>query len=327
MSLFLIERSISVGIFIIVIVCLRALLIHKVPKKVFLILWGIALFRLAIPHSILSKWNINTILNDITSRVNRDPAGQTNGIIERILLDTEEGLRPLTQDISFGQGRLSLDTITVIWFVGTISLGIFFAVNFYKNNKDLKTALPIRNQFFIDKWLSQQKFIRRIQVMTSDRLISPIACGFIKPKIILPKSLDLQDEKLLKYILTHEKMHIKHLDILWRVFSAVILCCYWFNPLVWLMHFLMIRDLELTCDERVIRTLGEQEKSSYALSLIHMAERNSKVASFNYGFSNHSTRERIVSIMKFKQTTALTLCLSLFSPQMNLDSTPLIPIE
>lgn len=309
MSSFLIERSISVGIFILVTVCLRALLINKLPKKVFLILWGIALLRLGVPYSFLSKWNLITIFNNISSRVSQDPTGETNAI-ERIFLNIEESYRPLTRDITFVQSRIATDTITVIWLVGAISIGIFFAITFYKNNKNLRTALPVRNHPFIENWLSQQKLVRQIQVKTSDRLVSPIACGLINPRIILPKSLDLSDKELLRHILTHEKMHIKYLDILWKLLSAFILCCYWFNPLVWLMHILIIRDLELTCDERVLETLGEQEKSSYALSLIHMAERNAKLTSFYYGFSNNSTKERIVSIMKFKKTTALTFCIS-----------------
>lgn len=309
MSFFLFERSISVGILIMVIACLRALLINKMPKKMFLMLWGIAMFRLVVPYSILFKWNILTLLNQISSRVTQDSVSQSNAI-NRLFLTTEENLRPLTGDISFVQSSLFLDTTIIIWLVGAVSLGIFFALTFYTNNKVLKTALPIPNQPFIDKWLSEQKTIRRIQVMTSDCIVSPIACGLVKPRIILPKSLDLHNEKLLKHILTHEKMHIKHLDIIWKFLSVFILCCYWFNPFVWLMHILINRDLELTCDERVLRTLGEQERLGYALSLIHMAERNAKLVSLYYGFSNNSTKERIVSIMKFKQTTALTLCLS-----------------
>ncbi|MNW43759.1 Regulatory protein BlaR1 [compost metagenome] len=309
MSFFLFERSISVGIFIMVIVCLRALLINRMPKKMFLMLWGIAMVRLVVPHSFLFRWNILTILNQIFSRVTQEPVSQSNAI-NRLFLATEENLGPLTRDISFVQNSFSLDTTTIIWLAGAISLGIFFALTFYTNNKVLKTALPVRNQPVIDKWLSEQKTIRRIQVMTFDRIVSPIACGLVKPRILLPKSLDLHNEKLLKHILTHEKMHIKHLDIIWKFLSALILCCYWFNPFVWLMHILINRDLELTCDERVLRTLGEEERSGYALSLIHMAERNARLGSLHYGFSNNSTKGRIVSIMKYKQTTALTLCLS-----------------
>ncbi|MNW44708.1 Regulatory protein BlaR1 [compost metagenome] len=328
MSLFLFERSISVGIFVIVIVCLRVLLINKIPKKMFLILWGIAMFRLVIPHSIFYKWNLLTFFDYVSVGTDQDQVRQSN-VINKLFLTTKENFRSLTGNISFVQSMPSLDTMTIIWLVGAISLGIFFAVTFYKNNKILKTALPIRNQPFIDKWLSQQKTIRQIEVMSSDCVLSPIAYGFIKPRIILPKSLDFRNEELLKHILTHEKMHIKYLDILWKLFSALILCCYWFNPFVWFMHILINRDLELTCDERVLRSLGDQEKTGYALSLIHMAERNVKLISFYYGFSNNFTKERIVSIMKFKQTTVLTFCLSvaLIAGTVAVFATNVNPIE
>ncbi|AWB43452.1 hypothetical protein DCC85_03910 [Paenibacillus sp. CAA11] len=305
----LIERSISAGIFIIVIVGLRALLMNKMPKRVFLILWGAAVFRLLVPYSILSSWSIFSVLGDMSSRIAQEsvrPLPATNGSF----VMAEENLSPLGGSISLAPKTSSLDSITVIWLLGAISLGIFFAVTFYKSNKELRTALPVRNQPFIDEWLGKQKTVRRIRVMTSDQVLSPIACGFLRPRIILPKTLNFRNEELLKHILTHEKLHIKHLDILWKFVLAFVLCLHWFNPLVWLMFVLVNRDLELTCDERVLRTLGEQEKSGYALSLIHMAERNAKLAAFNQGFSKNSTKERILSIMKYKQTTALTLCLS-----------------
>jgi len=294
-------RSISAGIFIIVIVCLRALLVNRMPKKMFLILWGAAIFRLLVPHALLSNWSIFSLLGDISSRITQEPIRQ---------LTAKANFIPLEVSHSFVPQTSTFDYVFAIWLLGAISLGIFFAVTFYRNNQELKTALPIRSQPFIDQWLRGQKTARRIRVMTSDRVLSPITCGLFRPRIILPKSLDFTNEELLKHILTHEKMHIKYLDILWKLITAFTLCLHWFNPLVWLMYVLVNRDLELTCDERVLRTLGEKEKSGYALSLIYVAERNAKLASFNQGFSRNSTKERILSIMKYKQRTALSLCLS-----------------
>ena len=97
----------------------------------------------------------------------------------------------------------------------------------------------------------------------------------------------------------HEYVHIQRWDALWKLLFALALCIHWFNPLVWLMFVLANRDLELTCDERVIRHFGAGTKQNYAHSLIRMAEQRSKFAPLYSGFSKHVAAERIESIMKF----------------------------
>ena len=106
--------------------------------------------------------------------------------------------------------------------------------------------------------------------MVSDEVISPFTYGILKPVIVLPETLDMSNHALLDYILTHEYIHIKRFDVILKWLSAAALCVNWFNPLVWVMYVLFCRDIELSCDEGVVRFKGGINKKSYALALLDM---------------------------------------------------------
>ena len=114
--------------------------------------------------------------------------------------------------------------------------------------------------------------------------------------------MDLDDKRLLNYVLTHEICHIKRRDALWKMLLVSALCVHWFNPLVWVMYILANRDIELSCDETVVRTHGVNTKSVYALTLLHLAEtKSSKVLNLCANFCKNVVEERIVSIMTTKK--------------------------
>lgn len=309
MSTILLERSLTGATLIIVILCLRLLFIHKLPKKIFLILWGISMLRLIVPQSILLKLNVLTVLKDLYFTI-VPPSTDSSNLFQDWLMVMPLDVATLSQEISLTPDKMYLPTLSLIWFIGFFIFVVYFLIMFFKTHQVLKTALPLRTNHFIEQWLSNNKTFRKIEVMISDQIVSPIAYGILKPQIILPKSLYMDNSEYLKHILTHEKMHITHLDIVWKLSSIGLLCLYWFNPLVWIMFVFIQRDLELTCDERVLRSLGKKEKERYALSLIYTAEKNAKSTPFCTGFSSYFTKERIVSIMKFKRTTTLSICIS-----------------
>ena len=179
----------------------------------------------------------------------------------------------------------------------------FFSVVYLKSRRDLQFAMRIQDSDFLDNWLSAHKLLRPIMILQSDMIQTPIAAGIFKPRIILPKSMDLNDEQLLHYVLRHEYYHIKRFDALWKLLLVLALCVHWFNPLVWVMFVLANRDLELTCDEKVVRYFGAGTRADYAYALIHMAEKRGKFVSLYSGFSKNAAEERIESIMKMKKMT------------------------
>ena len=143
--------------------------------------------------------------------------------------------------------------------------------------------------------------------MVSDKTATPMACGILRPQIILPKSMDLTDTLRVRHILAHELVHIRRFDAVWKGLLIAALCIHWFNPVVWVMYVLANKDLELACDESVVRRLGESGRTAYAMTLIGMAERRVKYISVN-GFN--FSKERIKSIMKYRKYSFFAIAIS-----------------
>jgi len=127
----------------------------------------------------------------------------------------------------------------------------------------------------------------------------------------LPKNLDYDDEKQLALILTHEFTHIKRFDTLKKWILAASVCVHWFNPFVWVMYILANRDIELFCDETVIRKYGENTKPTYARALVRLEEKRIGLSPMMSSFSKNATEERIISIMKTKKITIATMLLAI----------------
>ncbi|MTI55876.1 M56 family metallopeptidase [Geosporobacter ferrireducens] len=294
------QMSVSAGILIFVIVIIRMLAMNKLPKIMFIALWGIALCRLIIPFSIPSKFSIYNVINRIGEEFVRKAAAANSNEARALIYYMEAAYKPF-----------QIEAMMILWIAGAVFLAVFFAGSFYKSYSEIRTALPMKGNALIENWLGEQKINRPINILVSDKITTPLTYGIIKPKIILPKVMDYNNEIQLKYILTHELIHIKRFDALWKLLLVTALCLHWFNPMVWLLYALMNRDLEITCDEKVIKVFGEATKSHYALSLIEMAERGSRLTPFYSSFSKNATEERIVSIMKFKKTSLFSLVLAL----------------
>lgn len=297
----IIEMSMSAGMLVASIILIRTIALNKLPKTMFLILWSIVLLRLLIPVSIPSRFSVYNYLENVVDKKIDNEIANIN--------ESSNGYAPLA-DQTIIKANSSIPWLTIVWIVGMSTVMIYFIINYIKSFNKLRFALPVCGNKFIDEWLKSHKLIRRIRILYSDRISTPIATGIIRPRIILPKFINMEDELLLKHVLMHEYCHIKRNDILWKLISAAVLCIYWFNPFVWVMFILACRDLELTCDEMVIRRLGSLAKASYAYSLISMSEKQSKLIPLHIGFGQNAAKERIVSVMKYKKTSFISIILA-----------------
>jgi beta-lactamase regulating signal transducer with metallopeptidase domain len=205
------------------------------------------------------------------------------------------------QDQSPAPGQL----LVIIWFAGFLLLGGSILAGHWRRRQDYRAALPFESDA-ARRLLSSLAGNSQIQLRQSDRIRSPMACGLIRPVILLPAGLDRadQDQNRLTYILAHELVHIRRGDIILKWLMALTLCLHWFNPLVWLLFILANRDIELSCDEQVVRRFGIQARSAYAMTLISMAERRSQLISCTQGFGRYAVAERIRAIMMSKKQTA-----------------------
>ncbi|QGQ95660.1 M56 family metallopeptidase [Paenibacillus psychroresistens] len=299
----LLQMNVSAGILILVIVALRAIAGSHLPRTMFIALWMIALFRLILPFSISSPYGIYTLINRIGADFLlkfgvAEDNWETGGLIHRG-----------TEYVAAGYKPLWAESLVILWIIGAVMLALIFAISYYQCRREMKTALPIKGNAFIEKWQREQKLSRTVKILVSDKIATPITYGIFKPRIILPKMIDLGNEMQMRYILAHEMIHIKRFDALWKLLLFITLICHWYNPMVWLLFIFMNRDLEIACDERVIQVFGENSKSDYALTLIAMAEKKMKFTPLYSSFSINVTEERIKSIMQFKKASFLGIML------------------
>lgn len=145
--------------------------------------------------------------------------------------------------------------------------------------------------------------MRKVEIRQSDKINSALTYGLFRPVVLLPKITDWEDERKINYILTHEYVHIRKFDIVYKWLFAAVVCIHWFNPFVWIMYLLANRDIELACDETVVQKLGLNARASYACMLIEMQERKGRSVLLANCFSKNAFEERTVSIMKTKKVT------------------------
>jgi len=295
--------SITAAILILVIIVVRQLTIHKLPKRTFMILWGVVLLRLFIPISI----NIPTSAPMIMEVDN------VIGIIAEMgnipIINSLPVTLPSIDVQESVNVYISFSPIIIVWITGMVSVFLFILMAHLRSRKEYKASLPINN-IYINKWLDEQKGMRSIQVRQSDRITAPLTYGILRPVILFPKTTNWQDTRQLKYVLTHETAHIRRFDVFTKWLLSVALCIHWFNPLVWVMYALANRDIELSCDEAVVRTCGESTKSAYAMALIGLEENRGTFSPLCTNFAKNSIEERIVAIMKMKKRSTMSILLA-----------------
>ncbi|WP_077609633.1 M56 family metallopeptidase [Clostridium sp. Marseille-P2415] len=301
----LLKMSFSTTILILAIVVIRALLLYKLPKKTFLVLWGVVLYHLLIPFSIPSKFSIFTVVDNLRNQIYKEDLPLTGTPIP-----FNGTIIASTVSISPDSASVSISPILILWIVGSFVCALCFIITHLRCRREYKTALPLDNEFVKD-WQQKHLTRRRVKIQQLDKISTPLTYGIFRPVVLLPKQTDWTDETRLNYILMHEFVHIRRFDILTKLLMATALCIHWFNPFVWLMYILANRDIELSCDESVVRTFGVNMKSAYALTLIGLEEKKSRLTPLVNSFSKNAIEERIVSIMKMKKTSFVGILLAL----------------
>lgn len=296
------QMSAAGALMILVITLLRAAAMNRVPKKTFLALWGITLLRLLVPFSLPSGLSIYSLLS-------RSPASA--GAAVSVAALPRAAMQPVTHAVpraaAASGGSVSL--WGVLWMAGVVLCAVIFTVAYVRSYREFQMSLPVDNEL-TRRWLQVHALRRGISIRQSDRIASPLTFGVRHPVILMPKTTDWEDDAALQYVLEHEFVHIRRLDTAVKLLLTAAVCVHWFNPLVWLMYVLANRDLELSCDEAVIRHFGSGTRASYAMVLIRMEETRSGFAPLCNHFSKNVMEERITAIMKTKKLTIASLVLA-----------------
>lgn len=277
----IINMSITSSYVILFVILIRFFL-KKAPKIYSYSLWSVVLLRLTIPfsfQSIFSLMRINTkaIPEDIMyTQVPQINSGIT--VIDRVVNNSlpapviVASVNPMQIWIALGG---------VIWILGLIVLIIYSIITTMKLSKRLKSAVHISDNIY------ENTIIK-----------TPFVFGLVNPKIYLPKDLS-EIEK--QYIIKHEQTHIERYDHIIKFVAFLVVSIHWFNPLVWMSFFLMTEDMELSCDEKVIKELGNGIKKDYSNSLLSLSTGRRIIGGSPIAFGENNTKGRIKNILNYKK--------------------------
>ena len=302
----LLQMSLTGGVMILAVIVIRTLAINLLPKKTFGVLWGIVVVRLLIPFSVPSTFSVYSLLRGYLSAID---AAKNSQLPQILPIGMTGQMTAAPDNISNAISTVSI--WTTIWTVGVLVCAMFFAASYWKCRQEFQTSLPVDNAF-IRNWLNAHHQRRVISMRESSRFSAPLTYGIFRPVILMPTSTKWENTKSLQYVLAHEYVHIRRFDSIKKLVLIAVLCIHWFNPLVWAMYILANRDIELACDEAVVRLFGESTKAAYARALISMEETRSGLTPLCNNFSKNAIEERITAIMKIKKTTIFSFVLAGF---------------
>ena len=268
----LLERSLAGALLILAAAALRMLVRDRLPKRTFVVLWWVAAARLLVPAELPSRFSVYALL--AARRQAPAPIPRGTGALVQVI--PRAGLPETVPAVPETIPAVPAASVwTALWLAGMLSLAAWFAVSYIRCQRRFRMSLPVETGYAA-AWARRHP---RIAVRESDQIAAPLTYGFLHPVILLPKGMDREDETALNHILTHEQVHIRRLDGVTKLVLAAALCVHWFNPAVWLLYVLANRDLELACDEAVVRRLGQP--AAYARTLLKMEERKAECRPLN----------------------------------------------
>lgn len=280
----LLNMSITANWLILAVLCVR-LLFRKMPKWVNCILWGIVAIRLMVPFSVESEFSLQPSAEPIKSStivegeiLSYMPSIDSNlsmvdDVVNPILMenfayDKSESVAPL---------QLLTEVASGVWLCGMIALFFLSIGSMVRLRLLVREAVLYKDNLFI-----------------CDQVRSPFILGIINPRIFLSSALSNEE---IEYVMAHEKAHIKRKDHLWKPFAYLLLCIYWFNPLCWVAYILLCKDIELACDEKVIRDMSFIDKKEYSRVLLSCATQRNWIMVCPVAFGEVGVKERVKKVL------------------------------
>lgn len=280
----IINMSISASWLVLAVLLLR-LVLKKAPKWVNVLLWGIVAVRLICPFSFESALSLipssETIPLDIEMAAKPTidsgvPA--INSVVNPVLSSFAPPQHVLT---SANPLQIWIPILNIIWLIGVGALLLYTAVSYWRLCRKVDTAVRYKDNIF-----------------QSENVSSPFVLGIIKPRIYLPFNMNGQD---LEHVVAHEQAHIRRRDHWWKPLGFLLLTIHWFNPLMWLAYVLLCRDIELTCDEKVIKELDNEQRADYAQALVVCSVNRPMIAACPLAFGEVGVKDRVKSVMNYKK--------------------------
>lgn len=275
--------SITASWLILAILLFRVFL-KKAPKWSCVLLWAILAVRLLLPFSIESPFslipNTETIPLDIELATHPSIDSGLSSVNRVINPVISESFTP-TPSASINPLQVWVSLGAVLWAAGVVAMLLYTAISYWKLYRKTATAVLLWDNIF------QSEYVR-----------SPFVLGILKPRIYLPFELN---DPAREYVIAHEQAHIRRRDHWWKPLGFLLLTIHWFNPLMWLAYALMCRDMELACDESVIRKLGSEQRADYTQALVACSVTPRMAAVCPLAFGEIGVKERIRAVLNYKK--------------------------
>lgn len=258
-------------------------LAKRIPRRVLVWLWLIPFVRMCIPIGISGKYGIMTLISRFTAKTVTVYELSDNRTFS--MMNFTMGANsyfPITYKMEPLKDLFRVASL--VWILVSLAMMLALFIFYCVTLHAVKDARHWREEVYI-----------------SDRMKTPAVYGIIRPKILLPREYETSD---LIYILMHERAHIKRGDNFIRMAALIVVCIHWFNPFAWLSLKMLYSDMELSCDEAVLRRCNEAQKKEYALVLLSSVEKNSLFAAT---FGGAKIRKRIENILSYRRLSALSI--------------------
>lgn len=279
----LVNLSISASWLILAVLVLRVVL-KKAPKWVMPLLWGVVALRLVCLFSIESALSLipsaETIPSEIVTET-REPVLYEQATLDIVTNPTLPSAAEVPVGVSRQQAQVDFNIYSVLWLAGMAALLVHALVSAGKLKRKLATAILLRDNIYESEFVD-----------------SPFVFGVVKPNIYLPMHMD---EGTAAYVIAHERAHLARRDHWWKVLGYLVLALHWFNPLVWVAYILFCRDIELACDEKVVRGLDGAARADYSQALLSCAAPKRAVAACPLAFGEGNIKMRVKSALHYKK--------------------------
>ncbi len=282
---------------VIIIVLLARLLLRKSPKVFSYALWAVVLFRLLCPVSFSTEFSLLGLFNTPTSTVSDGGAYSSMTYIPSDIVHTEnprvalplpgiseainETLPQGSEQTGADPLELPMSVATTLWLLGIVVMLIYSAVSLLELRRKLVGAVRLRDNIYL-----------------ADHIATPFVIGLFRPKIYLPSTISVDEQD---YIILHEQTHIKRLDHIIKMIAFLALAMHWFNPLVWVAFVCAVKDMEMSCDEHVLKQMGGEIRTAYSTSLLSLATGRRPINGSPLAFGEGNIKSRIKNIMNFKK--------------------------
>lgn len=291
----LLNMSIQASILIVIVVILR-LILKKSPKWIHCLLWVLVAIRLVCPFSIESAFSLAPNAEVISTDINNSRPNIQTGItmLDRSVnayIETYYSENVTTQE-NTKEGRFgSIPVIPFVWVTGIVIMLVYAFASYLRIWKRVKESIGIQENIFI-----------------CDSIETPFILGMVKPHIYLPSNVN---DKQMSSVIAHEQAHLKRGDHLCKPMGYCLLAVYWFNPLCWLAYILLCRDIEMACDEMVIKDMDVEQKKTYSRVLLSFSVQGKLISACPLAFGEVGVKQRIHSVLNYKRPAFWIIVISI----------------